>query len=346
LNPRTILLTGISGFVAKHCALEMLRHGYAVRGTVRSLAKADKVRATLARHCDVSALSFCAADLSSDTGWDEAARGVHGVLHVASPYPIRQPDDEQELIRPAVEGSLRVLRAAVAAGASRFVQTASTVAIANGHPRERTAPFTEADWSVLDGPGVTPYTKSKTLAERAAREFVAREAPALHYCTVNPGFILGPLLDGESCTSAEVIRGFLDGKYPGSPKLSFPVVDVRDVALMHRLALETGAPSGGRYMAVSEAAWFRDMMLPIRAQLGEAARKVPARELPSFLVRLISWFDPTARSVVPELGRYASFDNSRTRTALGMDFIGVSESAPAMARSLVELSRGSSDRAA
>jgi dihydroflavonol-4-reductase len=337
MNGKTILLTGISGFVAKHCAVELLRHGYAVRGTVRSLARADKVRTTLSAHCDVSALSFCAADLSSGAGWDDAAGGVYGVLHVASPYPISQPRDEQELIRPAVEGTLRVLKAAIAAGATRFVQTSSTVAIANGHPRERTMPFTESDWSVLDGPGVTAYTRSKTLAERAARELVATSRPALHFCTVNPGFVLGPLLDDESCTSGEVIRMFLQGKYPGSPKLSFPVVDVRDVATMHRLALETGSDSGGRYMAVSEAAWFRDMMLPIKAQLGDAARKVPKHELPNFLVRLVSLLDPSVRSVVPELGRHANFDNTLTRKSLGIGFIPVSESAPAMARSLVDL---------
>ena len=230
-----------------------------------------------------------------------------------------------------------MLKAAVAAGARRFVQTSSTVAVANGHPRERTAPFTESDWSVLDGPGVTAYTKSKTLAERAARDLVAATRPELHYCTVNPGFVLGPMLDGESCTSGEVIRMFLQGKYPGSPKLSFPVVDVRDVATMHRLALETDEASGGRYMAVCEAAWFRDMMLPIKAQLGPAARKVPAREMPSFLVRLVSLVDPAVRSVIPELGRHGMFDNSRTRKALGMAFIPVADSAPAMARSLVDL---------
>lgn len=337
MTNRLILLTGISGFIAKHCAVELLRHGYAVRGTLRTLAKADAVRATLARHCDVSALEFCAADLSSDAGWGEAARGVYGVLHVASPFPMKQPDDEQDLIRPAVDGTMRVLKAAIAAGARRFVQTSSMVAIANGHPHARTAPFTEADWSVLDGPGVTPYTKSKTLAERAARDFLSATRADLHYATVNPGFVLGPLLDRETGTSGEVIRMFMQGKYPGSPKLSFAVVDVRDVAAMHRRALETDQPGGGRYMAVSEAAWFKDMMLPIKAQLGRAARKVPARELPNFLIRLIALVDPAVRSVLPDLGHHASFDNSRTRQALGVTFIPVSESAPAMARSLIDV---------
>lgn len=332
----TILLTGISGFIAKHCAVQLLTNGYRVRGTVRSLGKADEVRATLSKHCDIANLEFAEADLGSDKGWAEAAQGAYGVLHVASPFPLGEPKDPQELIRPAVDGTMRVLRAAVAAGAKRFVQTSSTVAILYGHGASRPAVFTEEHWTNVDGPYVSSYAKSKTLAEKAARDFMASEKPAMHYCSINPGFVLGPLLDKDAGSSAEAIAMFLKGKYPGCPKLCFAVVDVRDIAKMHRLALETNEPSGGRYMGVSGSAWFIDMMRPIKAKLGPAARKVPGWELPNVAVRIIGLFDKAAHSVVPDLGQEVRLDNSRTKKALGMDFIPVTESAPAMAQSLVE----------
>ena len=336
MTGQLILLTGISGFIAKHCAVEMLRAGYAVRGTVRDMAKADKVRATLARFCDVTKLEFAEADLMSDHGWAEAAKGVYGVLHVASPFIIEAPKHEDELIRPAVDGTMRVLKAAIAAGAKRFVQTSSVAAIMAGHGG-RTKPFTEGDWTVLDGPHVSAYEKSKTLAERAARDYLASVNADIHYASVNPGFVLGPLLDSDYGASASVIRMFMQGKYPGCPALLFPSVDVRDIGKMHRLALETSEPSGGRYVGVSESAWFVDMTRAIKATLDKAdARKVPTRQLPNFMIKLIAIFDPSARSIVPSLGKIVEMDNSRTRKALAMDFIPVTESAPAMAQSLVD----------
>ena len=337
MNNKTVLITGISGFIAKHCAIELLRHGYCVRGTVRSASKAEEVKATLSKHCDISRLEFVEADLLSDKGWALAMQGLHGVLHLASPFPLNEPKDPQELIRPAVDGTLRVLKAAIAARVPRFVQTSSTVAVAFGHPKDRTAPFTEDDWTVLANPAVSSYGRSKTMAERAARDLMDSAKPAIHFSTVNPGFVLGPLLDRDMGSSGEAIQMFLRGKYPGCPRLSFPVVDVRDVAKMQRLALETTEPSGGRYLAVSGTAWFLDMMRPIKAKLGVHAKKVPTSELPNFLIRLIGIFDPTARAIVPDLGLYIGVDNRRTRIALGMEFIGVEESAPAMAQSLVDL---------
>jgi dihydroflavonol-4-reductase len=337
MSDKIILLTGISGFIAKHCAVEMLRAGYRVRGTVRDLSKADKVRATLAKHCDVSKLEFVAADLMADAGWAEAAKGVYGVLHVASPFIIGEPKDENELIRPAVDGTMRVLKAAIAAGAKRFVQTSSIAAMMAGHGYTRTKPFTEDDWTILDGPDVSAYQKSKTLAERAARDYLAQTKADIHYASVNPGFVLGPLLDSDYGASASVIQMFMKGKYPGCPALSFPCVDVRDIGKMHRLALETSEPSGGRYVGVSESAWFVDMTRAIKAKLNAAdTKKVPTKQLPNFVIKLIALFDKSARSIVPDLGRQVDMDNSRTRKALGMEFKPVSESAPAMAQSLVD----------
>jgi len=338
MTNKPILITGVSGFIAKHCALELLRHGYAVRGTVRRMARADDVSATLARHCDTSQLSFAEADLLADAGWPAAMAGIGGVLHVASPFPPGEPKDPDDLLRPAVEGTLRVLRAAVAAGVPRVVQTSSTVAVYGGHPHTRTKPFDEDDWTDIDNPRVSTYYRSKTLAEKAARDFVVSSSGStLHFSTVNPGFVLGPVLDGDIGTSAEVIRMFLQGKYPGTPRLTFGVVDVRDVARMHRLALESTEPSGGRYLAVSETVRFVDIARPIREKLGRAARKVPSREMPDFMVRLVALFDPAARTILHELGVELRLDNSRTRRVLQMDFIPVTESAPAMAASLVQL---------
>lgn len=269
---KPILITGISGFIAKQCALELLTHGYAVRGTVRRMAKADEVRATLATYCDTTKLTSVEADLLSDTGWAAAMEGVGGVLHVASPFPTGEPRDPDELLRPAVDGTLRVLRAAVAAGVPRVVQTSSMAAVMAGHPHARTKPFDEEDWTDTDTPGVTTYYRSKTLAEKAARDFVKSAGGSLHFSTVNPGLVLGPVLDNDIGTSAEVIQMFLRGKYPGTPRIYFTVVDVRDVAKMHRLALESTEPSGGRYLAVSEALRFLDIALPIRRKLGLYAR--------------------------------------------------------------------------
>jgi len=337
MNNALVLVTGVSGFIAKHCAVELLNAGYRVRGTIRSLGRAAQVEDTLARHADASRLEFAETDLESDAGWNEALAGCTSVLHVASPFPASQPKDEQVLIRPAVEGTLRVLRAAKSAGVERLVQTSSTVAVQYGHPRDRTAPFTEADWTVVDAPGVTPYAKSKTLAERAARDFVQTEGSGLHYSSVNPGFVLGPALDSDVGASAQIIEMFLRGKYPGAPRVSFPCVDVRDVARMHRLALEADVPSGGRYLCVAECLWMIDIARAIRSQLGEVARKVPSRELPDWMVKLVALFDPTARQIIPELGREVRVDNMLTRDALQMTFIPAADAAAAMARSLIEL---------
>jgi dihydroflavonol-4-reductase len=333
----TVLVSGVSGFIAKHCAVEMLQAGFGVRGTVRSMKRADEVRSTIAKHADVSRLEFVEADLESDAGWKEAAAGCAHVLHVASPFPPDQPRDEQELIRPAVEGTLRVLRAAAAAGVQRFVQTSSMVAVMYGHPRTRTEPFTESDWSNLDAPGITAYAKSKTLAEKAGREFAAGPGAGLHYSTVNPGLVLGPALDRDIGTSAGFIRLFLKGKYPGAPRLKIPVVDVRDVAKMHRLAVERDVPTGGRYLGSADCLWLVEIARAIRNGLGPAARKVPDRELPDWLVKFVALFDGAARQTAPDLGKDFRVDASATRRALGMEFIPAPDSAVALARSLIDL---------
>ncbi len=211
------------------------------------------------------------------------------------------------------------------------------VAVMYGHPRDRTAPYTESDWTRIEDPTVTPYAKSKTLAERAARDFMQQRKPSLHYSSVNPGFVLGPALDRDIGTSAEIIQMFLRGKYPGAPRMAIPVVDVRDVARMQRLAIETDAPSGGRYLGVADCQWLIEVSRAIRERLGSAARKAPTWELPDWAVKLVAVFDRTVRQAVPELGRELRVDNSLTRRTLGIEFIPAPEAAAAMAHSLVDL---------
>lgn len=335
--PGTVLVTGISGYIAKHCALALLSAGYRVRGTVRKQAKADQVRATLARHADIANLEFVEADLLSDAGWSEAVRDCGGILHLASPFPLAAPKDENDLIRPAVDGTLRILKAARAGKVKRFVQTSSVAAIYAGHPASHTAPFTESDWSDVDGPGITPYEKSKTLAERAARDFMAREGGDMHYSSVNPGFVMGPALDTDVESSANVLLMLLRGSYPALPPVPFPIVDVRDVADMHLKALETQEPSGGRYMGVDRTMRLVEIARAVKEALGADARKVPVRELPAFAVRILALFDASAATIVPQLNRKLVTDNSRTRQALGMEFRPAGQAAVDMARSLIQL---------
>ena len=337
---RTVLVTGISGFIAKHVALAFLEAGYDVRGTLRSMAKAEQVRATLGRQADPARVTFCQADLNADAGWDEAAAGVEVVAHVASPVPIALPRDPAQLIGPAVDGTMRVLRAAAAHGIPRFVHTSSVAAVSAGRRHGGAKPFTEDDWTDPDDPHVGAYARSKTLAERAARDFVASQAGSMHYASVNPGVVFGPVLDGDFSPSIEAVRRIVSGGLPGMPRLCFSVVDARDVARMHVLAAETGEPPGGRYLAVSGSLWFTQMAREIKNALGPAGRKVQTRQLPDFAIRLAGLFSPTVRSIVPDLGQQVAYDNSRTRAALGIEFIAPEDATVAAASSLVALGLG------
>ena len=232
----TVLLTGVSGFIAKHVALKLLNAGYNVRGTVRRLDRAAEIKAALQPYLSENAgqLSLVQADLESDAGWAEAMSGITAPVHTASPFPIAQPKDPAVVIRPAVEGTERVLKAAAAAGVTRVVLTSSTVAILNEAKADTLQD--EADWCDVHLPSTTPYAKSKTLAERAAWEVA--KARGLKLTTINPGLVLGPPLDEHYGSSLGLIERFLKGKDPMLPALGFPIVDVRDVAEMHLRALQ------------------------------------------------------------------------------------------------------------
>lgn len=330
---RNILVTGGSGFVGSHVILQLLAAGHGVRTTVRSLTREAEVRATLeSAGADTSRLSFAAADLEADAGWAEAVAGMDYVQHVASPFPLTQPKDEQELIRPAVNGTLRVLRAARDAGVKRVVLTSSFAAIGYGHG-ERAAPYTEADWTDVDGPAVQPYMKSKTLAERAAWDFIAAEGGGLELAVVNPVGIFGPALGKDLSTSVELVRQLMAGKLPGTPDLWFSVVDVRDVASLQVLAMTDPRAAGERYLALAGSpVSLHQLATILHANVGT---KLP-RRLPSWLVRALALINPMAREAVPRLGIRGSASNANA-LALGWTAHSNEEAIVATAKSLQKL---------
>ena len=334
-----ILVTGGSGFVGAHCILQLLDAGYRVRTTVRSLAREGEVRAMLTTGGAVpgDALSFAAADLMSDPGWHDAAAGCHYVLHVASPFPPGVPAHEDDLIVPARDGALRVLRAARDAGVTRVVLTSSFAAIGYGHPPQG-KPFDETSWTNPDGAGVTAYVKSKTLAERAAWDFMKREGGALELSVVNPVGIFGPVLGPDISASIHIVKRLMDGGMPGTPSLSFGAVDVRDVADLHLRAMTDPAAKGERFLAVAgDFITMPQIAQLLKARMGDAAKRVPTRELPDWLVRVASIFDKSIRQIVPELGKAKHATSDKARRVLGWVPRSREDAIVATAESLVRL---------
>jgi dihydroflavonol-4-reductase len=331
----TILLTGISGFLGKHCAVKLLNAGYAVRGSIRRLDRVEEVRTAirpyLSDQAALSRLTFVALDLTQDAGWGEALKDVTALMHTASPFPITQPKNPDDLIRPAVDGTLRALRAAKAAGVLRVVLTSSTVAVLGGHEARVKD---ESDWFDADEPGASPYARSKTLAERAAWAFVKDEAPEMALTVINPGFIVGPPLDGNFGSSIGVIRRFLRGKDPMLPAVGFPIVDVRDVAEMHLRALQRPATAGKRYLAVAGSMWMYDMGRVLKAAYPD--RRIPTRIAPKFVLRILALFDSEIRAVLPEVGKMERVSNARAIAEMGLKFIAPEDALRAAAKALVD----------
>jgi nucleoside-diphosphate-sugar epimerase len=307
-----VLVTGGSGFIGAHCIKRLFADGHSVRTTVRSLDREGEVRAMVGD----GPLEFAVADLNSDDGWADAVAGCDYVLHVASPFPLGQPKHEDELIVPAREGALRVLRAARDAGVKRVVQTSSFAAIGYGHGAVG-KPYDETDWTDVDGPGVSAYAKSKTLAERAAWDFV--EQDGLELATVNPVAVLGPPLGRDISTSIELVKRLIDGSMPGVPKVAYGIVDVRDVADLHVRAMTAPEAAGERFLALGEDfRWVGELGEWLREALpAERAKKIPKRQLPNPLVRLASVFDGSLRQLTPELGVRKRGTNEKARRLLG-----------------------------
>ena len=312
----TVLVTGGSGFVGSHIILRLLEEGHVVRTTVRSLGREPAVRAMLegAGAKQGNRLSFFAANLERDAGWAEAVSGCDYVLHVASPLPTGAPKTEDEVIIPARDGTLRVLRAARDAKVKRVVFTSTCGAIYYGHPMQKAA-FDETSWTNLDGE-MSAYVKSKAIAERAAWDFMAAQGGELEFTTVNPSGIFGPVLGPDYASSIELVKRLMDGM-PGCPQLYFGVVDVRDVADLHLLAMTAPAAKGERFIAVSgDAMSMLDVAKVLKARLGEAAKKVPTHELPNWVVRLVARFDPAMRQLLPLLGRVRNATSDKARRVL------------------------------
>jgi dihydroflavonol-4-reductase len=313
---QTVLVTGGSGFLGGWCVIELLRRRYSVRTTVRSLSREAQVRAAVGSEVDPGdRLTVLAADLTGDEGWAEAVRGCDYVLHVASPFPPKQPKDPDELIVPAREGTLRVLRAGLDGGVRRVVVTSSVAAIrlADG---SATRPLDERDWTDPDSPGLTPYVRSKTIAERAAWELVRERGEEDRLAVVNPGAIIGPVLNDDLSYSLQAVQRMLEG-VPGAPKLGFSVVDVRDVADLEIRAMTMPEAGGERFIATTQFLWMAEIGAVLRERLGERASKVPTRTLPNVLVRGMALFDPGIRSVVGGLGKRTDLSSEKARTSLG-----------------------------
>jgi nucleoside-diphosphate-sugar epimerase len=335
----TVLVTGGSGFIGGHCILQSLAAGHQVRATVRNLKREGDVRAMLRRGGAEPGdrLALFAADLESDPGWAEAAAGCDYVLHVASPFPMTVPKHEDELIIPAREGALRVLRASRDAGVKRVVLTSSFAAIGYGQA-PRATPFDETNWTNPEAGDVQPYAKSKTLAERAAWDFIAREGGGLELSVVNPVAVLGPLLGPDYSTSIILVQRLLDGAVPGCPRIYFGVVDVRDIADLHLRAMTHPAAKGERFLGVAgDFMSISEIAQVLRQRMGAAARRVPTRQLPNWLVRLVALRDPAARQIVPELGKAKNGTNAKARRLLDWTPRSREEAIVATARSLIEL---------
>lgn len=318
--PKTVLLTGASGYIAKHIALQLLEAGHHVRGTVRDISRATEVVDALRPHLSDASdldtrLTFAVLDLTADDGWDAAMDGVDVLMHTASPFPMVQPKDEDDLIRPAVDGALRALRAANAAGVTRVILTSSTAAISGSELPPGDTAFDETNWTDPTDPATSAYTRSKTLAEQAAWTFVRDEASDMQLTTVNPGFVLGAPLDDKFGTSIAVIERLLRGKDPMLPDIGFTTVDVQDVAEMHVTAMERSETAGQRIMVVDRFLTFQELAQAIKTAYPD--RKIPTRVAPNFVIKLLGLFDPAVKSIIPGLGRVDKIDNTRAMAIFG-----------------------------
>lgn len=330
-----VLLTGISGFLGGHIALALLHAGYEVRGSVRHLDKADKVRRTLAAAgADISHLDFVALDLLSDAGWDEAMVGCDILLHSASPFLIQTPRDPMDLIRPAVQGTERALNAALAAGVDRIILTSSMAAIAYGHARSRTAAFGPEEWTDLDGRAVTPYQKSKTLAEKRAWEIMDAAGRRGDLVAINPSIVLGPLLDDDPGTSATIVQRLLSGSVPAAPNIALTIVDVRDVAAAHVAAIAAPEAGGQRFPMGAQTV----SLLEVAGMLREnyPGHRLPRFGLPDWAMRLYALFDRDVRDNVGELSHPKTLDSSAAAALLGRSLVSARHALLATAASLLQ----------
>lgn len=330
-----VLVTGGTGYLGGWCVATLLERGYAVRTTVRSLTREGDVRAAVAAAgvADDGALEVSQADLTSDAGWSAAVTGCRYVLHVASPFPPKQPKNPDDLIVPARDGALRVLSAALDADVERIVMTSSVAAVRGSRPPTDSAIFTEADWTDGDDSSKSPYVRSKATAERAAWDYVDERGERQKLVAINPGAIIGPALSDDRSFSLQLIERLLGG-LPAMPRLGFSVVDVRDVAEMHVLAMTDPDAGGERFIATDEFLWMKDIAAILRERLGSRGRKVPTRVAPDLMIKGMALFDSSVKSIVSDLGQKSVFSSEKARTGLGWQPRPVADSIQETAESL------------
>jgi len=333
---KKVLVTGASGFIALHTILHLLEQGYNVRGTLRSAAREAKVCATLSEHVDTNRLDFAYTDLTKDDGWGDAVQGCDLVLHLASPAPLRNPQDENELIVPARDGSLRVLRAAHAQKIRRVVLLSSMAAVLGGH-RGENRNFDENDWSDLQNTA-NSYQKSKTVAERAAWDFVHSEENenGMELSSVNPTYVFGPALDDHYFASSEWVRTLMRRGVPGLSNTQLNFVDVRDVADILVKAMITPAAAGKRFLCNGASVKFQEFALILDRHFANRGYRVPTRVLPDALIRLIGIFVPKVKRIsVPHLGWKYTISTEQTKRILGWQARPSEETIVEMAESLI-----------
>jgi nucleoside-diphosphate-sugar epimerase len=333
-----VVVTGATGFIAKHVVGAFLKRGCIVRATVRRMDKTDDVRRAVIRlGCDTSRLSFVVTDLNHDDGWDEAVANANVVVHTASPFPIAQPRDPDDVIRPARDGTLRVLTASARAQVKRVVLTSSSVAIFYGRDLPVGHIYSETDFTDETRSDLTSYIKSKTLAEKAAWHFAKSTLGAPELAVINPAFVQGPALDSDLSTSHELYRLMARGAYPAAPRIHFPIVDVRDVAAAHVEAVFRPQAAGKRYL-IGEGQLSPYKLGQILArELPDLRSKVPKFELPDVVVRFLSLFDKRLRTILPELGEQKDYTNARVQSELGLRLRSADEAVIAAVRSLRDL---------
>ena len=305
-----VLVTGASGFIAEHCIIELLKNGYSVKGSLRSMNREQEVRDAIKTGANDENLEFCKLDLLEDDGWEDAMWDCDYLMHVASPFVIEDPKDENELIKPAKEGTLRALNAAKKAGIKRVVLTSSVAAV-NSHMMSGTSDHTT--WTDINSKYVTPYQKSKTIAEKAAWDFYNNQDSnnRIELAVINPGGVMGPQLGNDlGGASTQIVSQLISGKFPMIPALSFPFIDVRDVAILHLKAMTTPEADGKRFIAAhSEPTWMYQVAEVLSAAGYE---KIKLKKAPSFMLKLIGLFDNKTKSLVPMLDKYVPCDNSQT----------------------------------
>ena len=312
------VVTGGSGYIAGYCIAELLRENWRVRMTLRDPAAAARVLADIATlGVDSSTVGCVGADLNSDDGWAEAMSGADYAIHLASPVPAVDPPSDQSIVAPARDGTLRVLRAARDAGVKRVVVTSSAAAAVYGR-KVSGRPFTEADWTDVDNRADTAaHDRAKTIAERDAWNWLESEGGPLEMATILPSYVVGPIFSPNYSVTLDLIRRLLDGSIPALPRFGFTIVDVRDVARLHVLAMTAPQAAGQRFIGAGEYFWLAEIAATLRRGLGDQAKQVATLAVPDFMVRAVANFDPILRSRLFELGRERRLSSQKARTLLG-----------------------------